>query len=88
MLGKRIAKHRLDRNDTQAELAKEAGVSKRPLIRMESGGSAWTSLHQMSMNRRRDGFTRADFREFAATASMKRGRADEILDAVIAAVYW
>ncbi|MFG0327788.1 MAG: type II toxin-antitoxin system HipA family toxin [Phycisphaerales bacterium JB037] len=47
---------------------------------------AWTSTHQMSMNRKRDGFTRADFDEFAETASMKRGRADAILDEVLDAV--
>lgn len=47
---------------------------------------AWTSVHQMSFNRRRDGFTREDFREFGRTASMKRGRAEAILDEVIDAV--
>jgi serine/threonine-protein kinase HipA len=46
----------------------------------------WTSTHQMSMNRKRDGFTRDDFRSFGETASMKRGRADAILDEVIEAV--
>ncbi len=46
----------------------------------------WTSTHQMSMNRKRDGFTRADFRACGETASMKRGRADAILDEVVAAV--
>jgi len=47
---------------------------------------AWTSRHQMSLNRKRDGFDRADFRAFGETSSMKRGRADEILAEVIAAV--
>ena len=40
---------------------------------------AWTSTHQMSLNGKRDGFTLEDFRACAATASMKRGRAEEIL---------
>ncbi len=47
---------------------------------------AWTASHQMSMNHKRDHFTRADFHAFAKTASMKRGRADTILDEVITAV--
>jgi serine/threonine-protein kinase HipA len=47
---------------------------------------AWTSTHQMSMNRKSDGFTRSDFRAFAETASMKRGRSDTILDEVLDAV--
>lgn len=38
-LGERLARHRLDRNLTQAQLAKEAGVSKRTLLRLESGES-------------------------------------------------
>jgi len=38
-LGERIAQHRLQRNWTQAELSKEAGVSKRTLIRLEGGES-------------------------------------------------
>lgn len=38
-LGERLAHHRLERNLTQAELAKEAGVSKRTLIRLEGGES-------------------------------------------------
>jgi serine/threonine-protein kinase HipA len=40
----------------------------------------------VAMNRKRDGFTREDFRAFGDTASMKRGRADSILDEVIDAV--
>lgn len=43
----------------------------------------WTRRHQMSMNGKLDGFTREDFRACARTASMKRGRADSILDAVL-----
>jgi len=38
-IGQRLAQHRLERNLTQAELAKEAGVSKRTLIRLEGGES-------------------------------------------------
>ncbi len=38
-IGQRLARHRLQRNLTQAELAKEAGVSKRTLIRLEGGES-------------------------------------------------
>lgn len=38
-LGERMARHRLDRNLTQAALAKQAGVSKRTLIRLEAGES-------------------------------------------------
>ncbi len=39
----------------------------------------WTSQHQMSMNAKRDGFTRADFIEFSKTAGLKRGRGKAIL---------
>ncbi|TXH28936.1 MAG: type II toxin-antitoxin system HipA family toxin [Elusimicrobia bacterium] len=46
----------------------------------------WTASHQMSMNGKRDGFTVEDFRACAKTASMKRGRAEAILDEVISAV--
>lgn len=46
----------------------------------------WTSSHQMSMNGKRDTFTRDDFRECARAVSLKRGRADTILDEVVAAV--
>jgi hypothetical protein len=38
-LGQRLARHRLDRNLTQAALAEEAGVSKRTLLRIEAGES-------------------------------------------------
>jgi transcriptional regulator with XRE-family HTH domain len=38
-IGQRLARHRLNRNLTQAELAKEAGVSKRTLVRLEGGES-------------------------------------------------
>ena len=47
---------------------------------------AWTATHQMTMNGKRDGFTRADFDACAKVALMKRGRAGRILDEVWAAV--
>lgn len=37
----------------------------------------WTSSHQMTMNGKRSGFTLADFKACAKSASMKRGRAEE-----------
>lgn len=46
----------------------------------------WTATHQMTMNGKRDGFTRADFEACARSAQMKRGRAAAILDEVRAAV--
>jgi serine/threonine-protein kinase HipA len=47
---------------------------------------AWTSTHQMSLNGKRDQFTLEDFRACAKTASMKRGRPEEILQQVQSAV--
>ncbi|MCC5786895.1 MAG: helix-turn-helix transcriptional regulator [Phycisphaerales bacterium] len=38
-IGERIAQHRLQLDWTQAQLAKEAGVSKRTVIRLEGGES-------------------------------------------------
>ncbi len=46
----------------------------------------WTATHQMTMNGKRDGFTREDFRACAKSASMKRGRAESIVEEVRAAV--
>src|SRR5690606_35099102 len=46
----------------------------------------WTSTHQMTMNGKRDDFTRDAFRECARSVSMKRGRADAIVDQVSAVV--
>lgn len=40
LLGERIAKHRLNKNLTQAQLAHNAGVSLSTLNRMESGSSS------------------------------------------------
>ena len=42
----------------------------------------WTSQHQMSMNGKRDGFTLDDFKACAKAASMKRGRAEVIVNEV------
>lgn len=42
----------------------------------------WTARHQMSMNGKVDGFTLEDFNACAKTASMKRGRAETIVDEV------
>ncbi len=50
----------------------------------EKGG--WTALHQMSINGKRDVFTIDDFRRVGRMASMKRGRAEEILAEVVEAV--
>jgi serine/threonine-protein kinase HipA len=47
---------------------------------------AWTSRHQMSMNGKREDFGLEDFREFARSASLKRGRAEAIVDEVAAGV--
>ncbi len=41
-LGKRLSQLRIDRNVTQAKLAKEAGVSKRTLERLEAGEAVQT----------------------------------------------
>ncbi|HYW81869.1 MAG TPA: HipA domain-containing protein, partial [Spirochaetia bacterium] len=46
----------------------------------------WTATHQMTMNGKRDGFTLEDFRACAKSASMKRGRAETIVEEVRAAV--
>lgn len=43
---------------------------------------SWTASHQMSVNGKRDGFTLDDFKACAKVASMKRGRAEAIIDEV------
>lgn len=43
---------------------------------------AWTASHQMSMNGKRDGFTMEDFKACAKAASMKRGRAQTIVNEI------
>ena len=40
---------------------------------------AWTARHQMTLNGKRDGFTREDFEAGAKTALLKRGRAAKII---------
>lgn len=47
---------------------------------------SWTSTHQMSLNAKRDHFNLEDFKACAKNASMKRGRAEEILQQVQGAV--
>ncbi len=42
-LGTRLKRHRLRRNVTQAQLAREAGVSKSTVERLEAGGSTQLS---------------------------------------------
>ncbi|MGB7208362.1 MAG: HipA domain-containing protein [Pyrinomonadaceae bacterium] len=50
---------------------------------------AWTSAHQMTMNGKRDGFTIQDFKACAAAGSLKRGRAESIINEVRKAVeHW
>ena len=46
----------------------------------------WTRSHQMTLNGKQDGFTLEDFRAGAASAGLKRGRAETILDEVRTAV--
>ena len=46
----------------------------------------WTGTHQMSLNGKRDDFELEDFKACAKTVSMKRGRAEEILNQVQNAV--
>jgi serine/threonine-protein kinase HipA len=47
---------------------------------------SWTATHQMTLNGKRDGFTREDFVVCAKSAVMKRGRAETIIEEVQAAV--
>lgn len=42
----------------------------------------WTSSHQMTMNGKRSGFILEDFKACAKSASMKRGRAETIIEEV------
>lgn len=46
----------------------------------------WTRDHQMTLGGKRDGFTLDDFRECARLVSIRRGRAEEIVAQVVAAV--
>jgi serine/threonine-protein kinase HipA len=45
----------------------------------------WTSHHQMSVNNKRDDFTRDDLYSFALTAGIKRQAADDMITSVISA---
>ncbi len=47
---------------------------------------SWTASHQMTLNGKRDGFTREDLEACAKVALMKRGRAATIFEEVQAAV--
>ena len=47
---------------------------------------SWTSVHQMSMNGKRDGFILEDFKSCAKTALMIRGRSEAIIEEVRNAV--
>jgi serine/threonine-protein kinase HipA len=49
-------------------------------------GGKWTSSHQMTMNGKRSEFTLEDFKACAKSASMKRGRAETIIDEVMTVV--
>ena len=42
----------------------------------------WTSRHQMTLNGKRDDFNLEDFKACAKAASMKRGRAETIINEV------
>ncbi len=46
----------------------------------------WTASHQMTINGKRDGFTLEDFKACAKSVSMKRGRAEAIIEEVRSAV--
>jgi len=46
----------------------------------------WTASHQMTVNGKRDNFTMEDFKACAKIASMKRGRAETIVNEVLETV--
>lgn len=46
----------------------------------------WTARHQMTINGKADGFTRADFHACAQVAGLKRGRDEQLLAEVIGCV--
>lgn len=46
---------------------------------------SWTSVHQMSLNGRRDGFTREDLMAFADVCDLRAARARAVLDEVVTA---
>lgn len=43
----------------------------------------WTSLHQMSINGKRDDFSRSDLAALAAVVGIKKNKANELLDRVV-----
>lgn len=45
-------------------------------------GSGWTGRHQMTLNGKRDGFSMEDFRQAGELATLKRKRAEEIVEEV------
>jgi len=47
---------------------------------------AWTSQHQMSINGKREGFSRSDLIELAKTGGIKPSRANELIDQVLYSV--
>ena len=47
---------------------------------------SWTASHQMTLNGKRDDFVMEDFKACARAVSMKRGRAEAIVDEVQAVV--
>ncbi|UUY06207.1 HipA domain-containing protein [Svornostia abyssi] len=49
-------------------------------------GNRWLDAHQMTINGKRDGFTREDLRAVARLGGLKRGAADAILTEVTEAV--
>src|SRR5690606_11653657 len=49
-------------------------------------GGTWTGQHQLSLNGKRDAFTREDFRACAKQVALKRGRDRELLEQVCDAV--
>lgn len=49
-------------------------------------GGRWTSSHQMTLNGKRDAFTREDFEAAGRAVSLKRGRAPEIFAEISTAV--
>lgn len=51
-----------------------------------NASGTWTATHQMTLNGKRDAFDIDDVRAVARSATMKRGRADAILEQVRSAV--
>jgi len=49
-------------------------------------GNPWLDSHQMTINRKRDGFTLTDLREVARVAGLRHPRAETILAQVVEAV--